>query len=213
MFEVRHRSRGDGAASRLRSVRTRGQVNGQARVIDRPVPTGQRPRGFTRMWVAIILSAIIAIVGAVVISATLFASAGPRGSVGLTGATGKTGVTGARGATGARGPRGARGLAGPAGAKGATGAAGMTVRVPVTASAARLAGTDCGRGLFAGANTSCALARNVRAAWRQTRGETTSFRAYSPSSKRWYTMSCGPNGFANITCIAAGKSGPILVLW
>ena len=208
MLEVRKRSRGDGAA-----ISRRGQVDGHARVLDQPVPAVQRPPRFTRMWVAIILSAIIAMVGAVAISVTLFASAGPRGPVGLTGATGKTGATGALGARGARGPSGARGPAGPAGAKGATGASGMTVLVPSTASAARLAGADCGRGLFAGANASCAFARNVRAAWGHTPGETNSFRAYSPTSKRWYTMSCGPNGAANITCVGEGGSGPILVLW
>jgi Collagen triple helix repeat (20 copies) len=213
MLEVTDRRRGDGAAIRSKSVRTRGQANGHASAIETPVPAGHRPPGFTRMWVAIILSAIIAIVGAVAISATLFASAGPRGPVGLTGVTGKTGPTGAQGATGARGPRGARGPAGVAGPKGATGARGMTVPVPVAGSAVALAGTDCGRGLFAGANTSCAFAQNVRAAWSHTSGETNSFRAYSPISKRWYAMSCGPNGVANVTCIGEGSSGPILVLW
>ena len=211
MLEVRDRRRGDGTAIRSKSVRTREQPSGHA--LETETPTGDRPQGFTRLWVAIILGAIIAIVGAVAISATLFASAGPRGPVGLTGATGNPGPTGARGATGARGPRGARGPAGVAGAKGATGARGITVPVPVTASGATLAGTDCGRGLFAGANTSCAFAQNVRAVWRHTSGETNSFRAYSPTSKRWYTMSCGPDGVANITCIGEGSSGPILVLW
>ena len=202
MIEVRPRGRRE-----VHAVGTGGQRNGHFRSTGGPVPAVERPPSFKRMWVAIVLSAVIAIVCAVALSATLFASTGPRGPVGLTGATGKTG------AIGARGPRGARGSAGLAGATGARGASGMTVLVPTTASGLSLVGTDCGRGIFAGANASCAFARNVRAAWTRTPGQTNSVNAYSPTSKRWYTMSCGPNGVANITCVGKGNSGPILVLW
>jgi Collagen triple helix repeat (20 copies) len=166
MIDVRPRGERDGYV-----VRTRGQRNGHVRSTGGPVPAVERPRSFTRMWVAIILSAVIAVACAVALSATLFASAGPRGPAG---ATGKAGATGA---TGARGPRGARGPAGLAGSTGPRGASGMTVVVPTTASGVTLVGTDCGRGIFAGANASCAFARNVRAAWTRTPGQTNSFHA------------------------------------
>jgi hypothetical protein len=66
---------------------------------------------------------------------------------------------------------------------------------PVTAAR----GTDCGGGLFAGPNTSCAFAINVRRAWLDAPGATNSVRVFSPVTNQTYTMNCGPSG-SGITC-------------
>jgi hypothetical protein len=48
--------------------------------------------------------------------------------------------------------------------------------------------TDCGGGLTAGANTSCAFAHNVLSAYRRTGGGTV--QVYSPVTGKTYSMSC-----------------------
>jgi len=60
-------------------------------------------------------------------------------------------------------------------------------------------GTACGGSLFAGPNTSCAFAANVRAAWLDAPGATNTVRVYSPVTSQTYTMSCSPSG-GGITC-------------
>jgi hypothetical protein len=49
-------------------------------------------------------------------------------------------------------------------------------------------GTPCGGGLYAGPNTSCSFAQNVKAAYDNTGGGTVS--VYSPTTGRTYSMSC-----------------------
>jgi hypothetical protein len=48
--------------------------------------------------------------------------------------------------------------------------------------------TDCGGGLTAGPNTTCAFARNVLSAYRRTGGGTV--QVYSPATGQTYSMSC-----------------------
>ena len=68
---------------------------------------------------------------------------------------------------------------------------------PAAPTAAR--GTDCGGRLFAGPNTSCAFAANVRRAWADAPGVTNTVRVFSPVTGQTYTMSCGRSG-SGITC-------------
>lgn len=60
-------------------------------------------------------------------------------------------------------------------------------------------GVDCGGGLRAGPNTSCAFAANVRAAWQDAPGTTNTMQVYSPTTGRSYTMNCAPAG-SGTTC-------------
>jgi hypothetical protein len=60
-------------------------------------------------------------------------------------------------------------------------------------------GRSCGGGLFAGPNTSCAFAENVRRAYNSAPGATASVRVYSPATGQTYTMNCAPSG-SGITC-------------
>ena len=60
-------------------------------------------------------------------------------------------------------------------------------------------GTSCGGGLYAGPNTSCSFAQNVRDAYNQAPGASASVRVYSPVTDRTYTMSCRPSG-SGVTC-------------
>lgn len=80
----------------------------------------------------------------------------------------------------------ARGERGNSGAPGATPSRGSS-------------GTDCGGGLRAGPNTSCAFAANVRDAWGEAPGVTNTVRVYSPTTGDTYTMSCSPAG-TGVTC-------------
>jgi hypothetical protein len=66
-------------------------------------------------------------------------------------------------------------------------------------------GTSCGDGVFAGPNTSCAFAMNVRAAWDDAPGTTNTVRVHSPVTGQTYTMNCAPSGRA-ITCSGANSA-------
>lgn len=76
---------------------------------------------------AIILSALLAMCGAVAISSTVFAHTGPIGPRGRAGAPGASGPIGQ---PGPRGVRGSRGGAGQSGTNGSNGANGAVVTVP-----------------------------------------------------------------------------------
>ena len=58
---------------------------------------------------------------------------------------------------------------------------------------------DCGGGLRAGPNTSCAFAQNVRAAYEEAPGASATVEVYSPVTGLTYSMSCAPAG-AGVTC-------------
>jgi hypothetical protein len=60
-------------------------------------------------------------------------------------------------------------------------------------------GQPCGGGVYAGPNTSCAFARNVRAAYYEAPGRSATVRVFSPVTDTTYTMSCAPSGSA-VTC-------------
>lgn len=66
-------------------------------------------------------------------------------------------------------------------------------------------GSDCGGGLHAGPNTSCAFAQNVRSAWAAAPGSTNTLRVYSPVTGQTYTMNCAPAG-GGITCSGANNA-------
>jgi Collagen triple helix repeat (20 copies) len=85
---------------------------------------------------AIILSSLIAMLGAVALSSTAFSHAGPVGPRGAVGTQGTPGPIGKPGPPGARGRRGAPGLAGSNGTNGANGA---VVTAPASA---QQTGTD-----------------------------------------------------------------------
>jgi hypothetical protein len=53
-------------------------------------------------------------------------------------------------------------------------------------------GTSCGGGLYAGPNTTCAFAENVREAWGEAPGSVNTVRVFSPVTGQTYTMSCSP---------------------
>jgi hypothetical protein len=60
--------------------------------------------------------------------------------------------------------------------------------------------TDCGSGVTAGANTSCAFARNVRDQYFQVGGGSVTIDVYSPTTGRYYSMYCreGVGGAATL---------------
>jgi hypothetical protein len=60
-------------------------------------------------------------------------------------------------------------------------------------------GRSCGGGVYAGPNTSCEFARNVRDAYNEAPGGTASVRVYSPVTGATYTMNCAPSG-SGVTC-------------
>jgi hypothetical protein len=60
-------------------------------------------------------------------------------------------------------------------------------------------GRSCGDNVYAGPNTSCSFAFNVRQAYDEAPGATASVRVYSPVTGQTYTMSCAPSG-TGVTC-------------
>lgn len=60
-------------------------------------------------------------------------------------------------------------------------------------------GSDCGGGLRAGPNTSCAFAHNVQNAYNDAPGNAATVEVYSPATGQTYTMDCRPAG-NGITC-------------
>jgi hypothetical protein len=60
-------------------------------------------------------------------------------------------------------------------------------------------GRSCGGGVYAGPNTSCEFAFNVRAAYYAAPGSTASVRVFSPVTGATYTMNCAPSG-SGVTC-------------
>ena len=61
-------------------------------------------------------------------------------------------------------------------------------------------GRDCGSGLYAGPNTSCEFARNVRRAYDDAPTVVASVRVFSPVTGTTYTMNCAPTD-AGVTCL------------
>lgn len=76
---------------------------------------------------------------------------------------------------------------------------GGTTQNPSGGSAPPASGSDCGDGLRAGPNTSCAFAANVRDAYNEAPGAAATIRVFSPTTNQTYTMSCAPAG-SGITC-------------
>lgn len=66
-------------------------------------------------------------------------------------------------------------------------------------------GRDCGGGLFAGPNTSCAFAENVRDAYNEAPGLSATVQVYSPVTDQTYTMDCAPSG-SGVTCSGANNA-------
>jgi hypothetical protein len=60
-------------------------------------------------------------------------------------------------------------------------------------------GTSCGGGVYAGPNTSCPFARNVRDAYLSVPGAVATVRVESPVTGQTYTMNCAPSS-AGVTC-------------
>jgi hypothetical protein len=70
---------------------------------------------------------------------------------------------------------------------------------PAAGSTPTQPGTTCGGGLFAGPNTSCTFAANVRSAYEDAPGATASVRVFSPVTGMTYTMNCRKSG-TGVTC-------------
>jgi hypothetical protein len=66
-------------------------------------------------------------------------------------------------------------------------------------------GRACGSGVYAGPNTSCEFAINVRDAYNEAPGSTASVSAFSPATGRTYTMDCSPSG-SGVTCSGANNA-------
>lgn len=107
--------------------------------VDEKVPPPRLPR-LVRMRtfvIAIVLTALFAIGGAVALNSTVFSHTGPRGIAGApspVGPQGVQGLQGARGPRGAVGRRGVQGATGATGAKGATGARGVAATTAIVIS-------------------------------------------------------------------------------
>jgi hypothetical protein len=84
-----------------------------------------------------------------------------------------------------------------------TPAAGATTTSPATNPYA--GGRDCEAGVFAGPNTSCDFAFNVRSAYLEAPGLTASVRVFSPTTGQTYTMDCAPSG-SGTTCSGANDA-------
>jgi hypothetical protein len=65
-------------------------------------------------------------------------------------------------------------------------------------------GSRCGSDFFAGPNTSCAFAANVRTAYGDAGGSAT-VRAYSPATGQTYTMHCARSG-PSVTCLGGNDA-------
>lgn len=113
--------------------------NQQAASPVRPGATEAKRYGPKTLAAAIILSSLLAMSGAVVLSNTVFAHTGPVGPQGAAGARGPIGSIGETGRLGRRGPQGRPGSTGTAGSNGSNGTNGATVTV---ASGAVQQGTD-----------------------------------------------------------------------
>jgi hypothetical protein len=59
--------------------------------------------------------------------------------------------------------------------------------------------------VYAGANTSCPFALNVRDAYMEAPGAVASVRVYSPVTNTIYTMDCRPSG-SGTTCSGANNA-------
>jgi hypothetical protein len=66
-------------------------------------------------------------------------------------------------------------------------------------------GRSCGGGVYAGPNTSCDFAFNVRSAYLEAPGLTASVTAFSPATGQTYTMDCAPSG-SGTTCSGANDA-------
>jgi hypothetical protein len=71
--------------------------------------------------------------------------------------------------------------------------------------AAASAPSDCGGGVSAGPNTSCAFALNVRDAYYDVPGSSTTVNVYSPTTSQTYSMYCTPVG-GQVRCTGGNNS-------
>jgi hypothetical protein len=60
-------------------------------------------------------------------------------------------------------------------------------------------GKDCGDGVFAGPNTSCPFAKNVRDGYFSAGGDSVEIDVYSPVTGETYSMNCVKTG-DTVTC-------------
>lgn len=95
--------------------------------------------------------------------------------------------------------QGAAGTAAAAHARQQANSSGSSGRSGGGTSVATSGSTDCGNGIYAGPNTSCAFAQNVRDAWLAAPGTTNTLQVSSPVTHQTYTMNCAPAG-SGITC-------------
>ena len=58
---------------------------------------------------------------------------------------------------------------------------------------------DCGDGVFAGPNTSCPFAQNVRDGYFAVPGDSVEIEVHSPVTGKTYTMACVKSG-RRVTC-------------
>jgi hypothetical protein len=87
----------------------------------------------------------------------------------------------------------------------AAASSGSRAATSAPATPAPSSGSDCGGGIHAGPNTSCAFALNVKRAWLEAPGSTNTVRVYSPVTGETYTMNCAPAG-GGITCSGANNA-------
>jgi hypothetical protein len=87
------------------------------------------------------------------------------------------------------------------------GQTGQTTQTGTTAAATNpySGGRDCGEGVFAGRNTSCDFAFNVRSAYLEAPGLVASVSAFSPATGQVYAMDCAPSG-SGTTCSGANNA-------
>jgi hypothetical protein len=110
-----------------------GQLPTETTPLSAPVSIPKPVKQYSRkaLAAAIILSGVIAMFGAVLLSSTVFSHTGPTGPRGAVGAQGLTGHIGKKGP---QGRAGVAGQVGQAGANGVNGANGTSVAVPVPVS-------------------------------------------------------------------------------
>jgi hypothetical protein len=58
---------------------------------------------------------------------------------------------------------------------------------------------DCGGGVYAGSNTSCPFAQNVREKYFSVPGDSVEIDVFSPVTKKTYTLACVRTG-DHVTC-------------
>jgi hypothetical protein len=79
-----------------------------------------------------------------------------------------------------------------------------------TSSSSTPRGESCGGGVYAGPNTSCSFALNVRDAYYEAPGSSATVRVYSPVTNETYAMNCRPSG-SGVTC--SGGNNASVTFW